>query len=90
MQVKRSRPGRGVPYCIALEASKGGMKAGRIKDPLYTAKGTLTPPTFTPLLEPFDSRLIDWAFATLAGLPPYSEPVGLNETALNPGLGFRV
>ena len=35
-----------------LEASKGGMKGGRIKDPLYKDSyfGT-TPPTFTPPFE---------------------------------------
>ena len=40
---------------LRLEGSKGGMKVGRIKDPLHkgTSFGT-TPPTFITPLEPFD------------------------------------
>ena len=38
-----------------LEASKGGMKVGRVKDPLYKDSYLgITPPTFTPPLEPFE------------------------------------
>ena len=41
---------------IPLEASKGGMKVGRVKDPLYKDSYLgITPPTFTPPLEPFDT-----------------------------------
>ena len=36
----------------SLEASKGGMKVGRIKDPLYKdSYFRITPPTFIPPLE---------------------------------------
>ena len=38
-----------------LEASIGGMKVGRVKDPLYKDSYLgITPPTFTPPLEPFE------------------------------------
>ena len=38
-----------------LEASKGGMKVGRIKDPLYKDSYLgIIPPTFIPPLEPFE------------------------------------
>ena len=38
------------------EASKGGMKVGGMKDPLYKDSHIIgiTPPTFIPPLEPFD------------------------------------
>ena len=37
---------------ILLEASKGGMKVGRIKDPLYKdSYFGITPPTFIPPFE---------------------------------------
>ena len=36
-------------------ASKGGMKVGRMKDPLYMGSSLgIVPPIFIPLLEPFD------------------------------------
>ena len=39
-------------YLRSLEASKGGMKVGRIKDPLYKdSYFGITPPTFIPPLE---------------------------------------
>ena len=44
-----------VGYPLNLEASKGGMKVGRVNDPLYKDSYLgITPPTFTPPLEPFD------------------------------------
>ena len=40
----------------ALEASKGGFKVGRIKDPLYQDSYLgITPPTFIPPFEAPDS-----------------------------------
>ena len=37
---------------LVLEASKGGMKVGRIKDPLYKdSYFGITPPTFIPPFE---------------------------------------
>ena len=40
-----------------FEASKGGIKVGRVKDPLDKDSYLgIIPPTFTPPLEPFDER----------------------------------
>ena len=42
-----------------LEASQGGMKVGRVKDPLYKDSYLgIIPPTFTPPLEPFEFRAL--------------------------------
>ena len=41
-----------------MEASKGGMKVGRIKDPLYKdSYYGITPPNFIPPFEAPDSRV---------------------------------
>ena len=57
--LKESRGGlgfRGHMGGLLLEASKGGMKVGRPKDPINKDYLGITPPTFIPPLEPFDSE----------------------------------
>ena len=60
-----------------LEASKGGMKVGRIKDPLYKdSYFGITPPTFIP---PFE-----------AAEPPFRRSEASKQGLGFRGLGFRV
>ena len=51
---------------LTSEASKGGMKVGRIKDPLYKdSYFGITPPTFIPPFEAPDNILIKDSLAML-------------------------
>ena len=53
-----------------LEASKAGMKVGRLKDPLYKDSYLgILPPTFTPPWEPIENSEEDKEALLTAGLP---------------------
>ena len=77
-----------------MEASKGGMKVGRIKDPLYKGSyfGITPPPTFIPPCEAPDSFCLGLVgkeahLSRLAALGGMSQYMG---GSLSQGNTFRV